>query len=320
MNLFENKRAAALTGVFTLAFAGLMAYGFSVSSTAGDLIKEGEEARKALKSKTEATLPPDKATVAALNSATKSLAEQVTALKKELVPYVKTCKKLTVDSTKNKEVFGPKHLESARSWLDKKSNGCTRPGGDGFTFGLDRNFNERQDAANEYTTPFLLFQLNAARTLAGYIADSGAVSIDRMYCEPVPTEEDGARTALHIEIGFTAKRGAIPPDAKEFNTPFTKVLNAIQEGNGVIVSREGKIDEGNDKAPVKYFFVIKGITAVANGNYEDKDEKYEAPAQVAGSESTEITETIAKLVVGNPEDTVRYNLVVEAVYFSPSEN
>ena len=317
MNLFENKRAVSLTGGFALAFAGLMAYGFSVSSDTKAKIAECEEAQKALKSQTEAVLPPSSKTVAALEAATKSMTAQSASLKKGLTPCINTCKKLVTSSAKNNEIFGPQHLAAARKWLDDKINangGSTfsRPGGDQFTFGLGRDYNERQDAANPDTTPYLLYQLNAARTLAGYVADSGAISLDRMYCEPVPSEDDGERTALHIELSFTAKRGAIPTEGG-YESPLSKVLNAIKEGKGVVVPREGKAESG------EYFFVLRGFNAsTVKGTYKDKQE-YTPTVREAGAETVE-PEQIATLLVGDADDEVRFNLVIEAVYFSESEN
>ena len=317
MNLFENKRAMSLTGVFALAIVGMTAYGFSVCSETNAKIAECEEAQKALKSQTEAVLPPSTKTIAALEAATKSLTAQSAILKKGLTPCINTCKKLVTGSAKNNEIFGPQHLAAARKWLDDKinangSSAFSRPGGDQFTFGLGRDYNERQDAANRDTTPYLLYQLNAARTLAGYVADSGAISLDRMYCEPVPSEDDGERTSLHIELSFTAKRGAVPT-AGDYASPLSKVLNAIKEGKGVVVPREGKAESG------EYFFVLKGLNAsTIKGTYIDKQE-YTPTARVAGSENVE-PEQIATLLVGDADDEVRFNLVIEAVYFSESAN
>ena len=313
MNILENKRAAALTGVFALAFAGLVAMGFMKSSEAEAINKEAAAKESALRTITGSSLAPKAETKAALNKATKSLEGRVNTLKNDLKPYTDTCKAITADAISKELLFHPEHLAAARSWLNKKASatGCETPSADAFTFGLDRNYNERNDAATAETTPFLLYQLNAARTLAGYVADAGAVSLDRMYCEPVPSEEDGKYTSLHIELTFTAKRGDIPSDSAHTSTA-TQIQNAILDGKGEIVLRQ------EESKNARYLFKIKGFNANSNNTYEPID-SYSEPFQTAGAENAEPT-SIAKRKVGLADETVQINLIVEAVYFSQNAN
>lgn len=311
MNIFENKRAVALTGVFTLAFAGLIAWGFANKAAAEATIKEATEKNTALTTITGSALPPKAETRALLNKGTKALNERVNMLKSDLKAYTDTCKDITADAISKETLFHPEHLKAARAWLSKKTSGCEIPAGDAFTFGLDRNYNERNDAATTDTTPFLLYQLNAARTLAGYVAEAGAISLDRMYCEPVPSSEDGTYTPLHIELTFTAKRGDIPSNAAHTSTT-TQILNSILDGSGEIVSRQ------EEKKSAHYFYIIKGINVTSNNSY-DPLESYSEPFQTAGSEAAEPV-SIAERKVGMPDETVQVNLVVEAVYFSQNAN
>jgi hypothetical protein len=113
---------------------------------------------------------------------------------------------------------------------------------------------------------------------------------------------------MHIELGFTVKRGVVPTEG-EYTSPLSNFLNAIQEGKGVIVPREGKPQDA------EYFFVIKGINVTtADCTYAEKQEY-----QPSTSNSSE-PEQIAALLVGNEADKIRVNVVIEAVYFSPSAN
>ncbi len=312
MNLFENKRAVSLTGVFALAFVGLTAYGFSVCSDTAAKNAETEAAKKTFQSHTQAALPPHSDTVKALKSATKNLKDKsLKNLEADLQPCINTCK--TLYNTGTKEIFSPQHLASARKWLNDKiknsnsANALSDTVTDNFTFGFDRDYNQKQDAAQDGQTPYLLFQLNAARTLAGYAVDAGATSIDHMFCEPAATEDEGDRTSMHIELGFTVKRGKVPTEG-EFNSALSSLLNAIQEGKGVIVPREGKPQDA------EYFFIVKGFDISTDCTYAEKQEY-----QPSTSDSGE-PEQIAALLVGNEEDKIRFNFVIEAVYFSPSAN
>lgn len=313
MNILENKRATALTGVFALAFVGLMAMGYMKSTEADAINKEASTNENALRSATGSALAPNAETKAVLNKATKSLQARAAIIKADLKPYTATCKAITADAISKETLFHPEHLGAARNWLNKKAGatGCEIPGAEGFTFGLDRNYNERNDAATTETTPFLLYQLNAARTLAGYVADAGAVSLDRMYCEPVPGEEDGNYTSLHIELTFTAKRGNIPSDGAHTSV-VSQIENAILDGKGEIVLRQ---EESKD---ARYLFKIKGINANSNNTYEPID-TYSEPFQTAGEANTEPA-SIAKRKVGQEDETVQVNLIVEAIYFSQNAN
>ncbi|MBQ4593867.1 MAG: Amuc_1100 family pilus-like protein [Akkermansia sp.] len=311
MNFFENKRAATLTGVFALAFVGLMAWGYTKGSAAEATIKDLTTKENTLRSITASALPPKAETKSTLNKATKNIRSRVNMLTDDLKAYTKTCKVITADAISKELLFHPEHLNAARTWLNKKANGCEIPGGDAFTFGLDRNYNERNDAATTDTTPYLLYQLNAARTLAGYVAEAGAVSLDRMYCEPVPSEEEGTYTPLHIELSFTAKRGSIPSDTAHTGT-VTKVINSILEGKGDIVLRQEEKEAG------AYFFIIKGINVNSNNSYGALD-SYSEPFQTAGSDNAEPV-SIAQRKVGLDDETVRVNLIIEAVYFSQNAN
>jgi hypothetical protein len=151
MNLFENKRAMSLTGVFALAFVGMTAYGFSVCSETNAKIAECEEAQKALQSHTQAALPPHSDTVKALKSATKNLQDKsLKNLETALKSCRNTCK--TLYNTGTKEIFSPQHLASARKWLNDKiktsanANELNDTVTDNFTFGFNRDYNQKQDA------------------------------------------------------------------------------------------------------------------------------------------------------------------------------
>lgn len=313
MNIFENKRAVGLTSVFALAFAGLMAWGFAKKSEADSIIKEATAAEAGLRTITSSALPPKKETRSALNAATKEINAQVKLLNADLAPYVNTCKDISKDALSKEQLFHPEHLRAARNWLNKiaSASGTQLPAGDAFTFGLDRNFNERNDAATPETTPFLIYQLNAARTLAGYVAQAGAVSLERMYCEPVPSEEEGDITPIHIELSFTVKRGNIPSDAAH-TSAITQVLNAILEGKGEVVSRN------EEKKDARFFFIVKGINVNSNNSYGTAD-PYSEPFQTAGDEGAQAT-SIAQQKVGMEDETAYVNLIVEAVYFSQNAN
>lgn len=313
MNIFENKRAVALTGVFALAFAGLLALGFANKSEADAAIAEATAKKTEGKTITASSLAPKAETRDILNKNAKALEENVSIFHNDLKDYTDTCKAITADAISKETLFHPEHLKAARTWLNKitTQTGCSIPDGDAFTFGLDRNYNERNDAATTETTPFLLFQLNAARTLAGYVAEAGAASLDRMYCEPVPSSEDGDYTSLHIELTFTARRGEIPL-YEDHTSTTTKIINSILEGKGSIVSRQEEKQKG------QYFFIIKGINANSNNSYGPL-ETYSDPFQTAGTDNAAPT-VVAKRVTGQDDETVQVNLVVEAVYFSQNAN
>lgn len=300
MSLLENKRAFTLTAIFALAFAGCATYGFIQRGALQDTVKDINEADTKLEKLAKSPLPAKAETKELLNKQANVIQRTLKPLEDDMSVYAKTCKALTEDAIKKETNFKPDNLKKARAAFVEKANaaGCRLDDPEGFTFGLDRNYNERNDAATTTTTPYVLYQLAAAKTLAGYAVEAGAVSIDRMYCETVPTTEpDAETTPLLIELTFTVKRGEIPTE-EEYTAPITKMLNSIVEGKG-----------SNDKE--KFFFIIRGINMMSNNTYGPLDTYSDAFATEAEGAST-----IAERKVGQPEETVRVNLIVEAVYFS----
>ena len=142
-----------------------------------------------------------------------------------------------------------------------------------------------------------------------------------MYCEPTRTKEVGAQydvnlvndsekqwpyLPIHIEMSFTAPRPADDADA----APLTKVLNSITEGKGSIITTDAeKAINGQ-----KYFFVVKAINVKANNRSEGL-ENFSAPTAVNGETGAQPAYSVADQKTGFASDTVRVNLVVEAVYF-----
>lgn len=300
MSLFENKRAFTLTTIFAFAFAGCATYGFLQRSALQDTVKKINEADSKMEKIVKSPLPAKAETRELLNKQTTAIQRSLRPLEEDLSVYAKTCKALTEDAIKKETNFKPDFLKKARASFVEMANaaGCRLDDPEGFTFGLDRNYNERNDAATTTTTPYLLYQLAAAKTLAGYVVNAGAVSLDRMYCEAVPnTEAEEETTPLLIELSFTVKRGEIPV-GQEYTAPVTQVLNSILEGKG-----------SNEKE--KFFFIIRGINMMSNNTYGSVD-----PYSDPFANNAEGPTTIADRKVGKPEETIRVNLIVEAVYFS----
>lgn len=330
MSIFENKRAVALTSVFAVGFIGCLAWGFSAKSALDTKLAEitaQEETQRGLQNR---ELSPTADTISELNSQRKALANKTAVLEKDLATYTATCRELSKGAINKNERFRPAFLETARNWLNKKKGdkAIQIPDGDNFTFGLDKDYNEKEDAANADNTPYVIYQLNAARTLAGYVVDSGAVSLDRMYCEPVPTEKvEEGNVSMHIELSFTAKRPHTPylqPDklteigkakdeterAKLQNvSALTYVVNEILKGNGDALTTQ-KLDTAG-----KYFFIIRGFR-ISGSNVCEENTPIEPPVANAGEEAKENDAPVAKRRVGSPEDTVSVDLIIESIYFS----
>ena len=329
MSIFENKRAVALTSLFAVGFVGFLAWGISSKSALDATLAEitaQEETQRSLQNR---VLSPSEETIQALNKQRKAIKDKTAILQKDIQPYITTCSELSKDAINKNERFRPAFLESARNWLNKKKgeSAIQIPDGNSFTFGMDKDYNEKEDAANTENTPYVIYQLNAARTLAGYVVESGAASLDRMYCEPVPQEKvEEGNVSMHIELSFTAKRPNTPyllPEtlekikqaaneaerAKLQNvSALSNVVNAIIEGNGDALTTQ-KL-----KTPGKYFFIIRGFR-ITGTNVCEANDPIEPPVANAGEAEKENDAPIAKRRVGSPEDTVTVDLIVEAVYF-----
>lgn len=324
MNFFENKRAVALTGVFALAFAGTLVFAFGKKSELEAAVAKSEAISKQLKSATNSENSPTEDTINRVRQGAETMKGLTASLKKELSAYTKTCEKVTQVA----DNFTPKHITTARKALQALceankvgDRACELEGNDKFCFGLKDTFEATDFECNNQYAPQQIFQLNAARTLASYAVEAGATRIDRMYCEPTRTKEVGAQydvnlvndsekqwpyLPIHIEMSFTAPRPADDADA----APLTKVLNSITEGKGSIITTDAeKAINGQ-----KYFFVVKAINVKANNRSEGL-ENFSAPTAVNGETGAQPAYSVADQKTGFASDTVRVNLVVEAVYF-----
>lgn len=324
MNFLENKRAVALTGVFAIAFIGTVAFSYSKQGTLKETCAKIESNSKQIKSLISAETTPTPESIKPIEEGRKELAGLANALKKELTAYTNTCVNVVQAAPK----FTPKQIATARKWLVELSEAsktgntpCELEGNEKFCFGLNDTFESSDLICNNQYAPHQIFQLNAARTLAGYAVEAGATKINRMYCEPVRTEAIGKEyeetlindsdlqwpyTPIHIELSFTAPRPANDADAGA----LSKVLNSIVEGKGSILTDDLK----KIKTGQKYFFIVKAINVVADNKSESK-ESIQEPTAVNGDNGAPATYTVASQKTGFASDTVRVNLVVEAAYF-----
>ena len=323
MNFFENKRAVALTGVFALAFIGTVSFTFTKKTELAEKCVKIEANNKQINGLTKAETTPTAESIKPIEEGKKELAALATGLKNEQKVYAKTCQNIVQSASQ----FTPQHIRTARKWLVELSEAnqpagkvCEIPNKDKFCFGLDNTFENSDLNCNKQYAPHQIFQLNAARTLAGYAVEAGATKIDRMFCETVRTDAVGKEyeenlineselqwpyTPIHIELSFTAPRPAADADSA-----LTKVLNSIVEGKGSIITD----DANKAKNGQKYLFVIKAVNVVANNNLKRK-EALEAPTAVNGENTTPAAYEVTQQKTGFANDSIRVNLVVEAVYF-----
>jgi len=305
MNILENKRVTAVSAVFLLAFGGLVYYGYSrsqdIAETKAELASLGEK----MEDFEAAKLPPTAANSKALMNAVKQVEQANASLQKQLADYESFC----VGNGKN--ITSVEFQTRVRSAIDEvagkaRAKGCNvAPPAEALGMAAFKNA-----AVQAEDVPYRNFQLEAVKRVAEIIIDSGASSLEKVYCAPLPTEQIKARRPLpyfplSFQVAFTAKRSLVT-DGKTESTlsPLPRVLNAIT----------------TDK---QYLLIPTGLSVVSEGHLTGVDAYREASAAPQGVDlgsegekpKTGESRVIATRKAGDSDELVRVHLNMQVLYF-----
>ena len=303
MNISENKRVVALSAVFALAFGGIMFYGYSKSQEAAESKAKIAEINDRFAGYDGQELAPTKQNLKEIKAAFSQVAEVNKDLQAELNRYAAFCwgdgKKISAQDFQNELRDSINKIKSMAS-----AQGA-RVAGPAENLGLASFKNA---APVEDDVPFRSFQLKAVTRMAEYILNSGAPSLEKIYCAPLPDAAAEAQKAnsrkavpyfpLRFEVAFDASRGALP-----------KILNSVL-------------------ADKDFFLTITGVSVLGGDNLPVMD-AYSAPAEIAtagedlGAEApaaaTEGYRTVAVRKTGSPDEKVRVHMTMQVLYFTPGK-
>lgn len=305
MNILENKRVTAVSAVFLLAFGGLVYYGYDRSQDLAETKAELTSLSEKMEDFEASKLPPTAENAKALADAVKQVERANDSLQKQLADYEAFC----VGNGKN--ITSVEFQTRVRSAIDEIAGKARAKGCNVATPAADLGMAAFKNAAVQAEdVPYRNFQLDAVKRVASIIIDSGATSLEKVYCAPLPTEQINSRKPLHyfplsFQVAFSAKRSMVT-DGKTADklSPLPRVLNAIT----------------TDK---EYLLIPTGLSVVSDGRLTGID-AYRDPASVPqgqdlGAEGdkpkAEESRVIATRKAGDPDEPVRVHLNIQVLYF-----
>ncbi len=306
MKIMENKRVTALAVLMLIVFGFLCYYGYEQYRILAEAQTKIAEERSKLEGYEEEELPPTRDNSRYLSQAASTMSQLTGELRAGLEAFAKACRAEGTDIRPDRFQKDVNDMTTRIAAYAQEKKCTLSP--EAAALGL----NEYKTAsATERDAPYLNFLLHAADNVVRTVIDSGAPSITRFYCAPLPEKELSARKQppyfpLEMEIAFTARRGAVDLDPAKEGTlsVLPRVINSLV----------------SDK---KYFLIITGI-AVNSSETLPMMPSYKAPKEVgdslippaAGDEAKEEnSEPVAKLITGR-EGVVNVHVTLQVLYFT----
>ena len=306
MNISENKRVVALTAVFALAFGGIMFYGYGKSQEDAENKVKIAEINDRFAGYDGQELAPTKQNLKEIKEAFTQVSGVNKDLQAELNRYAAYCwgdgKKISAQDFQNEL------RDSINKIKDMASSQGASVAGPAENLGL-ASFKNAAPVADDVS--FRSFQLKAVTRVAEYIVGSGAPSLEKVYCAPLPDAaaeslKSNSRKALpyfplRFEIAFDASRGALP-----------KVINSIMSDKDFFLTITGIAVRGGDNLPG-----IDAYSAPAEIAAAGEDLGAEAPA--AADSAAGGFRTVAVRKTGDPNEKVRVHMTMQVLYFTPGK-
>lgn len=303
MNILENKRVLCLTGVFALAFAGLVYFGFDRTGAASAAQEELKNCGQQVEDYDAANLPPTNDTLRALRGSVREVNDALKALRENFDGYRQSC----VGNGENiQPVDFQNKLRDSVAELARNAQeaGCTlSPAAANLGMGAYENSVPTAEDA-----PYLYFQMRAARRVADIIVQSGAPLLDKVYCAPLP--EARRRTAsefpLNLEVAFNAKRSEV---AENPVSVLPQVLNALSTDKDYFIMITGMwVNSTEESLPAVDPYMAPGGDPNMGDSITDSS---------AAAQEPEVRQ-IAVRKTGSPDETVRVHLNLQVLYFNPN--
>lgn len=307
MNILENKRVIGATAGFALAFGGLVYFAMNRSSECDKASKEISTNVDLLRSYSSAELPPSNKTLKALRSATKKAKAASKEAQGVMDNYAAAC-------ADNSKAISPVELERhVRDTIDRvaasaESHGCTlaepakKLGMSAFTSASSIKTQE---------IPCRLLQFGAIERVVNILIDSGAASIEKVYCADLPEGyetmmEEEQYFPLSFEVSFTARRGVMQDGQPQLPSTLPRVINAVTSDGEFFIIPTG-IAVTTDGAPPSTDAYQAPPAAPAEGqNFGDAEASQQAPAP----------QSVASRKIGAPDDVVRVHINFQVLYFT----
>ncbi len=296
MNISENKRVLALSVAFLAAFGGIAWYGYSRTCDFNKAQAELTEIEGAFEGYGSADFAPTSASLKSLREAFDKVSKVNKDLQADMEKYALTC-------YGDGKVVKPGDFQNeVRQAIARVAALAANSGTSISNPAADLGMAQFKNAlAMEKDIVYRSFQLKAVERVASIILESGAPVLDKVYCTPLPEDDDreDATFPLGFEMAFNAKRGQLPG-----------IINKI-------------VGERN------YFLTITGISVVNQSTLPGIDAYNPGAAAPAtgddlsgeAAEPAPVTESkpIATRKTGDSNETVRVHLIMQVRFFNPAK-
>ncbi|MDO5449377.1 MAG: Amuc_1100 family pilus-like protein [Akkermansia sp.] len=299
MSISENKRVVGLASVMGLAVAGLVYFGYSKNQEFEATQQKLQEINDRFEEYSSAAVTPTKQNVDNLSAAFK----QVSAVGKEMEDsfkkYASFCQGEGQGMSAQelqKTLLGT--IDATKKLADEKGVTVAGPAAD-LGMGAYKTQNPK---TNE--VPYRHFLLKAVQRVTEDVINSGAASLEKVYCAELPAEADldnkksPAYFPLRFEVAFEARRGTLP-----------QVLNKIMADKEYFITITGLAVQGKDNLPPMAAYSAPGTASEMVGDDLGTD------SGEAGSPSA--VRMLATRLTGRENETARVHMTMQVMYFNP---
>lgn len=313
MNILENKRVVLLSTVFALGFAGLTYLGYERSTQFSKTQAELDKIGAKFQDYNEAELPPTSDNRKAIVAACKDVDKISADMQAEMDKYAAYC------YGDGKVLSSVDFMNQVRAAIAEVQNEASAKGCTISAPAMDLGMASfKNTAAKEVEVPYRSFQLKAVRRVAETIINSGAPTLDKIYCAELPEEALDARKGknaayfpLSFQVAFNAKRG-VDTDGQtdEKLSVLPRVMNALATDKDFFLTVTGVSVQSDASLPARDAYQEPAAPVAQGDNLEEGAEaKPAAPAE----------RIIAVRKTGSADETVRVHLNVQVLYFNPAK-
>lgn len=307
MNIMENKRVTAIAALLAVGFLAICYKGYEKYSVAKEAQEQISQANSKIEGFASDAIPPTAKNSKLIEQASAEVEKLAADLSKDLSKYVTFCVQGDPKAAESrprgyeinvKPVAFQNRLKELSAEISRQAKDKCALNNGSADFGMSSLKNQ---APREVDAPYLNFLLSAVERVEQHIISSGARSIERVYCAPLPDEEINARKKpdffpMSFEVAFTARRSEnIKDGVADTYSTLPQVMNKIV----------------NDD---RFFLIITGMAVSTPGNLPPVSN---TAAAESGAEAAEgDSGSNASLLIGKSTDEVNVHLTLQVLYFT----
>ncbi len=327
MNISENKRVVAMSGGFLLAFVGLIALGLHFKTTGEENIVKLNETQDAFDNLRAKRFPANEQTLPEITAE----AAKATSIKERILattaPFGQTVENTTLID--GRPITGKELQDKLNTLHNKLEQLCKEKGVKLTPEASWLGFSSfRSITPNESDAPDLSFELSGINHFVNTVANSGAVSITKIYRptdieqtdkngkpKPAARKNTGDWSTLPFEISFQANRGTIGNilEAIAQDKEYCYYITGMRVASDLTTLVP--LDPYKKPAAPQPEETATAVSDVIDDGLGGGDALGGTPAaEPAPEENHRVAQTVAKQILGN--ETIRVYIACELVRFN----